>query len=165
MGLFRMIVHIILAILLMARQTVNADFGELGTATELSPPSIPFRPTFGLARLSNSSRPQRTCPIYRNRQPLRRRFIKYHEMGRGRQEKKERHAPRRGNPKYETRNKHEGPKFEFQNGPSERRLSWRGHLALASRGRFALATMATAFRSFGLCISDLFRISTFGFRI
>jgi len=52
----------------------------------LSPSSVLLRPAFGLARLSNSSRPRQIRPTCWNRQPLRRRFIQYHERGRGKQE-------------------------------------------------------------------------------
>ena len=75
-----------------------------------------------------------------------------------------------------------------QNGCSGGRLAWQGHLALVCRGRLALvvlpirrqeqgqdapatqgrdalATMATAFRSFEFRASSLFRISNFEFRI
>ena len=55
-------------------------------ATKRRPPVL-SHPMFGPARLFNSSRSRQTRPAYRNRQPVRRRFIKYHEMGRGKQGK------------------------------------------------------------------------------
>jgi hypothetical protein len=73
-----------------------------GTGGDVHPftlSSIPFRSTFGLAQPFDSPRPHQTRPTYRNRQPLRRSFIKvllsvdeYREMGREAREKEGRVA-------------------------------------------------------------------------
>jgi hypothetical protein len=114
-------------------------------------------------------------------------FVKYPEMGRGKQEKTGAARFETRSAKSETRNKHEGSKLEFQNRSFERWSSWRGHHgeplplrpalvvlprrkqeqgqdAPATQGRDALATMATAFRSFAFRASNLFRISGFDIR-
>jgi hypothetical protein len=115
------------------------------------PSAILFRSPLGPARLPNSSRPQRTCPTHRNRQPLRHRVIQYHEMGRGKQEQSGRPALGIRISTSEIRprdsgnvNKHEGSKPQCPKRTSRR---------------------AAAFRSFGLCASNLSRISSFGFWI
>jgi hypothetical protein len=52
-------------------------FDMEGDSHQFTPSAIQLCPTFGLARLSDSSRPRRTRPTGRNRQPFRRRIIKY----------------------------------------------------------------------------------------
>jgi len=106
-------------------RSLSSVSGITGHSHTVSPSSIPFGPTLGLAQARNSSRPQRTRSTCRNRQPLRRRFIEYHERGGGKQEEMSRGGEIQiPSTKFQTNST-----LQIANGPSGGRQRF-GHLGL-----------------------------------